>query len=95
MRLDNGVTVLAKSNHTTPAVSVLVGVRTGAYYDPADRNGTAALAARVLDRASYDDPVRAAEGVMGVWVNGVATLDRGGVTGARGGRLLRRAGAAR
>jgi len=51
--------------------------------------------ARVLDRASYDDPVRAAEGVLGVWVNGVATLDRGGVTGARAGRLLRRPGAAR
>ncbi|MBB3475406.1 amidohydrolase family protein [Sphingomonas sp. BK345] len=51
--------------------------------------------ARVLDRAGYDDPVRAAEGVLGVWVNGVATLDRGGVTGARGGRLLRRPGAAR
>ncbi|MBW6532547.1 D-aminoacylase [Sphingomonas sp. RRHST34] len=51
--------------------------------------------ARVLDRASYDDPARAAEGVLGVWVNGVATLDRGGVTGERGGRLLRRPGAAR
>ena len=36
VRLDNGVTVIAKSNHTTPAVSVLVGVRTGAYFDPAD-----------------------------------------------------------
>jgi N-acyl-D-amino-acid deacylase len=49
--------------------------------------------ARVIDRAGYDDPVRAAEGVLGLWVNGVATLDRGGVTGARGGRLLRRPGA--
>jgi zinc protease len=52
VRLDNGVTVIAKSNHTTPAVSVLVGVRTGAYFDPADRDGTAALCARVLDRGT-------------------------------------------
>jgi zinc protease len=50
--LDNGVTVIAKSSHTTPAVSMLVGVRTGAYADPADREGTAALCARVLDRGT-------------------------------------------
>jgi zinc protease len=52
VRLDNGVTVIAKSNHTTPAVSMAVGVRTGAYFDPVDRDGTAALCARVLDRGS-------------------------------------------
>ena len=52
VRLDNGVTVIAKSNHTTPAVSTLVGVRTGAYFDPPDRDGTAALCARVLDRGT-------------------------------------------
>ena len=50
--LDNGITVIAKSNHTTPAVSLLVGVRTGAFADPADRDGTAALCARVLDRGT-------------------------------------------
>ena len=50
--LDNGVTVIAKSNHTTPAVSLLVGVRNGAYSDPPDRDGTAALCARVLDRGT-------------------------------------------
>jgi zinc protease len=50
--LDNGVTVIAKANHTTPAVSMLVGVRTGAYADPPDREGTAALCARVLDRGT-------------------------------------------
>jgi zinc protease len=50
--LDNGVTVLAKANHTTPAVSMLIGVRTGAYADPPDRDGTAALCARVLDRGT-------------------------------------------
>jgi predicted Zn-dependent peptidase len=50
--LDNGVTVIAKSNHTTPAVSTLVGVRTGAYADPPEREGTSALCARVLDRGT-------------------------------------------
>jgi zinc protease len=50
--LDNGVTVIVKSNHTTPAVSVLIGVTTGAYADPPDREGTAALCARVLDRGT-------------------------------------------
>jgi zinc protease len=50
--LDNGVTVIAKSNHTTPAVSTLVGVRTGAFADPPERDGTAALCARVLDRGT-------------------------------------------
>jgi zinc protease len=58
--LDNGVTVIAKSNHTTPAVSMLIGVRTGAYADPADRDGTAALCARVLDRGTV---TRSAEAI--------------------------------
>ncbi len=58
--LDNGVTVIAKSNHTTPAVSMLVGVRTGAYADPPDRDGTAALCARVLDRGTV---TRSAEAI--------------------------------
>ena len=50
--LDNGITIIVKSNPTTPAVSLLVGVRTGAYHDPPDREGTAALCARVLDRGT-------------------------------------------
>jgi N-acyl-D-aspartate/D-glutamate deacylase len=45
---------------------------------------------RLVDRASYDSPAQPAEGVRGVWVNGVATLGPSGPTGARGGRLLRR-----
>ena len=52
LALPNGVTVIAKANHTWPTVSLLVGVRTGAYSDPADREGTAALCARVLDRGT-------------------------------------------
>ncbi len=54
--LDNGLTVIVKANHTTPAVSLLVGVRTGAYADPPDREGTAALCARVLDRGTVTRP---------------------------------------
>jgi zinc protease len=50
--LDNGITVIAKANHTSPTVSLLVGVRTGAYSDPPDRDGTASLCARVLDRGT-------------------------------------------
>jgi zinc protease len=52
LTLPNGVTVIAKANHTSPTVSLVVGVRTGAYADPADRDGTAALCARVLDRGT-------------------------------------------
>jgi len=54
--LDNGVTVIAKANHTTPAVSLLIGVRAGAYADSPDREGTAALCARVLDRGTVTRP---------------------------------------
>lgn len=52
LTLDNGVTVIAKANHTNPTVSILIGVRTGAFADPVDRDGTAALCARVLDRGT-------------------------------------------
>jgi zinc protease len=50
--LRNGVVVLAKETATTPAVTILVGLRAGAYYDPAGREGSAALLARVLDRGT-------------------------------------------
>lgn len=43
---------MAKETRTTPAVTVLVGLRAGAFYDPAGREGTAALLARVLDRGT-------------------------------------------
>ena len=50
--LPSGLVVLAKETRTTPAVTILVGLRAGAYYDPDGREGTAALAARVLDRGT-------------------------------------------
>lgn len=50
--LSSGIVVLAKETTTTPAVTILVGLRAGAYYDPQDAEGTAALVARVLDRGT-------------------------------------------
>jgi zinc protease len=50
--LGNEVVVLAKETRTTPAITILVGIRGGTYYDPDGHEGTAALAARVLDRGT-------------------------------------------
>jgi zinc protease len=50
--LPNGIVVLAKESRTTPAVTILAGIRAGAFYDPDGHEGTAALAARVLDRGT-------------------------------------------
>ncbi len=47
-------------------------------------------AERVIDRATYADPVRRADGIVSVWVNGVLTCTADGATGERGGRFLRR-----
>ena len=50
--LNNGAVVIAEENHTTPAVSLLAVIRAGGYDDPAGKEGTAALVARVLDRGT-------------------------------------------
>jgi len=50
--LGNGVTVIVKANHTTPAVSIVAGVCHGGYADPPGKEGAAALCARVLDRGT-------------------------------------------
>jgi N-acyl-D-amino-acid deacylase len=47
-------------------------------------------AERIVDTATYADPVRRAEGIVGVWVNGVLTYTADGLTGERAGRFLRR-----
>lgn len=47
-------------------------------------------AERVIDRATYAEPVERAAGIMGVWVNGVLTYTADGLTGERGGRFLKR-----
>ncbi|MGZ7079332.1 MAG: N-acyl-D-amino-acid deacylase family protein [Thermoanaerobaculia bacterium] len=47
-------------------------------------------AARVIDRSTFQDPLRLSEGIEHVFVNGVEVWRAGGVTGARPGRALRR-----
>jgi N-acyl-D-amino-acid deacylase len=43
---------------------------------------------RVADRATFDRPVQASEGIEGVWVNGRRVWDGHGPTGARPGEVL-------
>jgi zinc protease len=50
--LSNGIVVVAQTNTTTPAVSILAALRAGGYDDADGREGTAALLARVLDRGT-------------------------------------------
>lgn len=45
---------------------------------------------KIIDTATFSDPVRAAEGINGVWVNGVLSYTVDGPTGDRGGRFLTR-----
>jgi len=47
-------------------------------------------AEKVIDRATYAEPVQRAEGIVSVWVNGVLTYTAEGVTGERAGRFLKR-----
>lgn len=46
--------------------------------------------AKIADTATYDDPACPAAGILGVWVNGTPALDAQGLTGTRGGHMLRR-----
>jgi N-acyl-D-aspartate/D-glutamate deacylase len=50
---------------------------------------------RVIDRATFDKPHQYAEGIHSVWVNGVAALAGGRMTGQKGGLVLYGSGAAR
>ena len=47
-------------------------------------------AKKIRDTATFSDPVRAAEGIDRVWVNGLLTYTGKGPTGKRDGRFLRR-----
>jgi N-acyl-D-amino-acid deacylase len=46
--------------------------------------------ATIRDAASYADPVRPAEGIMRVWVNGVSEYEDGAANGHRNGRFIKR-----
>lgn len=43
----------------------------------------------IIDRATFDDPTAPAEGIHAVFVNGEAVLDKGSLTSARPGRVLK------
>jgi N-acyl-D-amino-acid deacylase len=47
---------------------------------------------RIIDTATYADPIQRAEGILHVWVNGVLTYTADGLTGQRAGRFLPRSG---
>ena len=44
----------------------------------------------IIDTATYSDPVRPAEGIRGVWVNGTLSYIAQGATNHRAGRFLAR-----
>ena len=52
VRLDNGLIVIARSNRAAPSVALRLVVEAGALFDPADKEGTAALVADLLDRGA-------------------------------------------
>ena len=45
---------------------------------------------RIVDTATFADPVRPAEGIMNVWVNGVLSYSSKGFTRSHAGRFLPR-----
>jgi N-acyl-D-amino-acid deacylase len=49
---------------------------------------------RIIDMATFSDPVRPAAGIERVWVNGTLSYTREGATGRRNGRYLPRGGTA-
>src|SRR5690606_26818075 len=50
--LSNGVTVIAKTSRTTPAVTIHAGVHAGTIYDPADIPGLAHFLSKTIDRGT-------------------------------------------
>ncbi|MGH9605182.1 MAG: N-acyl-D-amino-acid deacylase family protein [Terracidiphilus sp.] len=45
---------------------------------------------KIIDTATFADPIQAAKGIEGVWVNGVLSYTADGATGERAGRFLPR-----
>jgi N-acyl-D-aspartate/D-glutamate deacylase len=46
--------------------------------------------AKILDMATFTDPIRPSQGIEGVWVNGVLSYSAQGATNSRAGRFLSR-----
>ena len=49
-------------------------------------------AEKIIDTATFEEPVSAAKGIAAVWVNGVLSYTADGATGDRAGEFLLRAG---
>ncbi len=49
---------------------------------------------RIIDKATFEDPIRPSEGIEAVWVNGVLSYTAKGAVGSRAGRFLARGAAA-
>jgi N-acyl-D-amino-acid deacylase len=47
-------------------------------------------AQKIIDRATFEEPVRPAAGIVGVWVNGVLSYGEQGASAVRAGRFLAR-----
>jgi N-acyl-D-amino-acid deacylase len=45
---------------------------------------------KIIDTATYSDPIRAAEGIAGVWVNGALSYSTKGPTTNRAGQFVAR-----
>lgn len=45
---------------------------------------------KISDRSDFLNPFHYAEGIEGVWVNGILAVEKGRLTGARGGHVLRK-----
>ena len=56
--LSNGMTLLLVENHEQPTLSVTLSFRAGSVYDPAGKEGTAALVAELLTKGT---PTRTAD----------------------------------
>jgi N-acyl-D-aspartate/D-glutamate deacylase len=84
LRLEDAVRKMTSLNAAKVGLADRGLLRAGAFADV-----VAFDPARVLDRATYEEPFRYPEGVRFVAVNGVLVLDDGRPTGARPGRPLR------
>jgi N-acyl-D-amino-acid deacylase len=51
-------------------------------------------AEKIIDTATFSDPIRPSVGIEQVWVNGILSYTREGSTGDRNGRFLPRGGTA-
>jgi N-acyl-D-amino-acid deacylase len=89
---DRGVLPLAEAIHKmTDRAALNAGLPRRARIEP-ERFADLVLfdSQTVADRATTDDPHADSTGILMVWVNGELVWDRGEVTGARPGRVLRR-----